>query len=216
MKKIISFSLWGDNKIYHDGVYYNYNIIQEILPDYKMRVYVDGDLKSKIDFGNLNIELIFQKSLTPYHGMYWRFFACEDCDIALIRDLDSRISLREVALIREWETSRKSFHIIRDHPLHKMPIMGGCWGCRNSLKNIRELVNLYGIFENYNDDQIFLQKYIFPIMENDCIEHVSNDISFTKTPIKIKKSIDGSFIGERIKDKDTPCNDADRKIYLDQ
>ena len=46
------------------------------------------------------------------------------------RDLDSQFSEREQAAVQEWLQSNKAFHITRDHPAHKLPILGGCWGCK--------------------------------------------------------------------------------------
>ena len=46
------------------------------------------------------------------------------------RDLDGQFSEREQAAVQEWLQSNKAFHITRDHPAHKFPIPGGCWGCK--------------------------------------------------------------------------------------
>ena len=46
-------------------------------------------------------------------------------DILLSRDLDSRISEREVAAVEEFLASDKQVHIMRDHPARTAPIMGG-------------------------------------------------------------------------------------------
>ncbi len=41
MKKIISFSLWGNNKKYLNGALLNYSAQPYIYPDYKCRFYID-------------------------------------------------------------------------------------------------------------------------------------------------------------------------------
>ena len=51
-------------------------------------------------------------------------------DLYLCRDLDSQFSDREHAAVNEWLQSNKAFHFTRDHPSHKLPIMGCCWGCK--------------------------------------------------------------------------------------
>ena len=43
----------------------------------------------------------------------------------LIRDADSRLNLRENAAVHEWIESGYSFHIMRDHTAHFVPINGG-------------------------------------------------------------------------------------------
>ena len=41
------------------------------------------------------------------------------------RDLDSVPSPREVEAVKEWLASKnKTFHIMRDHPYHRVPILG--------------------------------------------------------------------------------------------
>ena len=45
------------------------------------------------------------------------------------RDLDSRISAREVAAVEEWrKESNYTIHSMRDHPLHNVGLGGGSWG----------------------------------------------------------------------------------------
>ena len=115
MKKVISYSLWGCNKIYLNGTFKNYEKILNSLKDYKMRVYVDSDCDNKSELVSLpGLEIVEINSENCYHGMYWRFFAFEDCDIVLSRDLDSRITDREIELIRMWEKSTMDFFVIRD------------------------------------------------------------------------------------------------------
>ena len=48
----------------------------------------------------------------------------------IARDLDSRFTDREQAAVVEWLNSNKSFHIMRDHPLHINAILAGTWGCK--------------------------------------------------------------------------------------
>ena len=50
--------------------------------------------------------------------------------IFLSRDLDSRITEREVAAVVEWLQSGQALHVMRDHPGHKVPMLGGTWGAR--------------------------------------------------------------------------------------
>lgn len=215
MKQIISYSLWGNNDIYYDGIFYNYSLIRKLLPDFSMRIYVDSNypINKLHKIEEFNIEVLPIISLGKNHGMFWRFFAFEDNDVVLIRDLDSRISERECGLVKEWLESDKSLHIIRDNFWHKMPIMGGMWGGRNILKNIKSLVNDYGKFEKYGDDQEFLQ-IVFSMFKEDCIEHSSNGLLLTSNGIAIKKDINGYFMGERVYGDNTPVYPQDRALYL--
>ena len=51
-------------------------------------------------------------------------------DVLLSRDLDSRISAREVAAVREWLGSGRGVHSMRDHPTHWVPMLGSAWAAR--------------------------------------------------------------------------------------
>ena len=59
--------------------------------------------------------------LRKVFGMIWRFLPVLDPSVSVMvsRDLDSRISSREQAVVEEWlDQSNLPFHIIRDHPGH--------------------------------------------------------------------------------------------------
>ena len=69
------------------------------------------------------------------YPLLWRFLPSLDPQVSvfLSRDLDSRITAREVAAVAEWLGSPggEAVHCMRDHPEHTMPIMGGMWGARS-------------------------------------------------------------------------------------
>ena len=62
--------------------------------------------------------------------MIWRFFPTLDSqvDAFMSRDLDSIIKMREVEAVAEWLESGKTLHVMRDHPAHSVPMLGGMWG----------------------------------------------------------------------------------------
>ena len=77
-------------------------------------------------------------SLRLGFGMNWRFLVADDISVNnfIIRDADSRVSLRDRWAIDEWlhSESKKPFHVVRDHPSHaNYPLMGGTWGARASV-----------------------------------------------------------------------------------
>ena len=102
--------------------------------------------------------------------MNWRFLPTLDSqvDFFMSRDLDSLIYKREFFAVQEWLKSRKTLHIMRDHPLHKTPILGGMWGMK--LRNLERFAIisafqlashdpiLYALQHSHNDDQTFLHK----------------------------------------------------------
>ena len=71
------------------------------------------------------------------------------------RDLDSLITEREAAAVLEWqqpEYDNRPVHIMRDHPSHGVPILGGMWGVdlgrTDARKRLREFWrrSLYGVW----------------------------------------------------------------------
>ena len=69
-----------------------------------------------------------------------RFFPTLDPQVSIFisRDLDSRITAREVAAVTEWLQSGKPLHSMRDHPSHDIPLLGAAWGARLSQEAVRE------------------------------------------------------------------------------
>ena len=58
--------------------------------------------------------------------------------IFISRDLDSRITAREVAAVTEWLQSGKALHAMRDHPWCIAVLMAGAWGARTTGEELRE------------------------------------------------------------------------------
>ena len=53
------------------------------------------------------------------------------------RDLDSRFSEREASAVSEWLSGPAAFHMMRDHPLHNIHILGSGWGVKLLSSEIR-------------------------------------------------------------------------------
>jgi hypothetical protein len=177
MKKVISFSLWGENPKYTIGAIKNAELVNKIYPSWIGRFYVGKSVPEKIliELKSIpNTEIISLDENGDWTGMFWRFFACEDSDIMLSRDTDSRLNLREKLAVDEWLNSEKNFHIMRDHPWHSTQILGGMWGCRNGiLKGITQKIKEFNKRNFYQVDQHFLRDIIYPNVLNDSLIHDS-------------------------------------------
>jgi hypothetical protein len=177
MKKIISFSLWGDNPKYTIGAIRNAELTPIIYPGWVSRFYCGESVPTDIIKTLIslpNTEVVMMDVNGDWTGMFWRFYACEDSDIMLSRDTDSRLSLREKLAVDEWLSSDKDFHIMRDHPYHNTEILGGMWGVRNGLlKNIKELISDYTKGDFWQVDQNFLREKIHPLVVNNSFTHDS-------------------------------------------
>lgn len=221
MSKYLSFSLWGDKPLYNIGAIRNAEIWKTIYPEWDMIVYYDSSVpKETIDsLISLNVTTIDMTDSGTY-GMFWRFFAVSlpNCELAIFRDTDSRISIREKMAVDEWIKSKKSLHVMRDHPAHGIPygnnslgILGGMWGLKNNIIPLMDMMKNFfsgGKVMEYGSDQRFL-KSVYSILENDRCTH---DDFFEKKPFPIKRE-NGRFIGERIDINEQPLTN-DYKILL--
>ncbi len=131
MKKIISFSLYGNKPNFQVGAVVNVLEAKRIYPDWKCRFYTTDDEGICKQLEYLGAEVVRMDDW-PEGGMFWRFLAVDDADICLSRDADSVVSEREVGAVEEWLQSDYQWHGMHDHRLHKkVSMMGGMWGYRH-------------------------------------------------------------------------------------
>ena len=207
MKKIISFSLWGDNPTYTIGAIKQSELAKKSYPGWICRFYVADcvpeDIIATIK-GQDNTEIV-EMGPGDWTAMFWRFYPASepDVEVMLSRDTDSRLNTRESEAVSEWLEGDKDFHIMRDHPAHGTAILGGMWGVRGDiLANLKELMDEYDKGDFWQVDQNFLREVVFPLVENNCCVH---DEFFQKIPFPTKRK-PGLFIGQAF-DKD------DNKLY---
>ena len=190
-KKVISMSLWCQNTpinkgctfqtpdMYCLGALENIKLKNILYPDWTLRYYIDNTVPKNIidNFKEKNVELVdMTGSRIP--GMFWRFLAMNDpnIDVFIVRDIDSRLNLREKLAVSEWIKSDKIMHVMRDHPHHYYKILGGMWGFKNnSVKFDMELaIHNFLKLKNYNfkrmDDMNFLN-LLYDSMKTHILEH---------------------------------------------
>ena len=213
MKKIISFSLWGDNPKYILGALENIKLAKMFLPDWTCRFYVHDSALPEITWvktqrcevvmtGNDDLGENMNKP-----GMFWRFNVIKDPEVErfIIRDADSRITMREKNAVYDWIRSRKNFHIIRDHKFHSTRIMGGMWG---ATRKIAEKIDYDSLLEKFNKidqksvygtDQDFLAQFIYPLVKDDCLIHDEFHFFKDETVKRIPHIINNNeFIGKPV------------------
>ncbi len=207
----VSFSLWGDKPIYNVGIVRNAELMKSIYPGWTMVVYYDDTVPIATikELNNLGVipKLVDNSKI---YGMFWRFLAADisDCEYAIFRDADSRISIREKLAVDEWIKSGKTLHVMRDHPYHKIPagnnelgILGGMWGIKSKIINLTKLIQeseISNIFF-YGNDQRFLKKIYNLFIDDRC----THDDFFEKKNFPSPR-IGGRFVGERIGDDENP------------
>ena len=228
-KKIISFSIWGDIRLYCIGAIKNALIAQKIFPEWICRYYYDStvpniiiDYLKKLD----NVELIFIKQNSGgkiykevgQYGMFWRFypFNDNDVDIFMIRDIDSRLSKYEYIKINDFINSDYILHVFINNNENKF-LRGGSSTFKNYLnnKNTRiinnnklDIYNLIGNIDkknvNFYDDENFLNNIIYPLYKNYYINNSREDINNSREDINNIdfKKITGRYVGDVVDEYD--------------
>ena len=153
------------------------------------------------------------QSLMTKCGTLWRFAPMADKLVTEFhsRDLDSRPTEREWAAVNEWLKSNRTYHIMRDSPVYRTPILPGLWGMRftqntdrKEIANIFDKILLWG--EDYDFSQFInwdmLTKFLWPIAKQDMMAHDSYHCEFFKSPMNqpwpTRRPLDGmNYAGAR-------------------
>lgn len=216
MKKLISYSLYGVHEKYLIGALRNAEQASKYYPDWITRFYVGRTVKKDIIDGliKLGAEIVLIDGKEDASAMFWRYRAFFDVDVSvvIVRDTDSRFSLRESDAVKFWLDSGKGFHIMRDHPAHYCPILGGLLGVRTErIVHLKKLFDEFGPIGFYGEDQNFLKSHVYPLAKNDAVIHDSFFL-FEQSAIPFSIVRDGlSFVGEVFDENDMPRID-DRNI----
>ena len=204
MTKIISFSLWGNDKKYTFGALKNADLASIIYPGWTCRFYIGKSVPSSIISDLIekkNTEVYVMNEEGNWEGMFWRFWPASDSNVEIMisRDCDSRLSMREKNAVDAWEKSDKMFHIMRDHPHHATQILGGMWGCKfPSIVNMKELISTYNKGDYWQVDQNFLREKVYPLIKDTIMVH---DEFFEKSPFPSPR--DGlEFVGQVFNEND--------------
>lgn len=210
MKKIISYSIWGDKPMYLEGALYNIELAKKFYPGWKVRFYYQSDMPN---------HFVTQLKLTgaecipkqfyrdTWFGLYWRFCPMYDdpqVERFIVRDTDAKLSAREADAVQQWIESRKPFHIMRDNKEHNIEILGGMWGAIPGCipdfdHNIRRWMqtvqgdprNPRGRF--HGTDQDFLKFHAWPIIKDN---HIAHGIKYYKNELPFRiENPDGYKVG---------------------
>ena len=169
-KRIISFSLWGSNPKYVIGAIRNAELAELVYPGWICRFYVDFQTipSTEVQFlsAKTNVQILSMPGdMDGWKGMFARFLEVSDFEneVTIVRDCDSRLSQREADAVNEWLESPRLIHVMRDHPHHTAPILGGMWGAKqHAIPNMKELIAQWNKEDRWQTDQEFLRDVIWP------------------------------------------------------
>jgi len=171
LKRVITYSLYGDAPKYVKGAVRNAELINSTFPGWKARYYIDlASVPSDIvaSLRSLGAELVpIDMAKHGNQSMFWRFWAAADPTIErfISRDVDSRLMARDYTAVNQWVQSGLPFHVVRDHPSHSLyPMSGGLWGAtRGALPQVMELIAAFPTDSKYLTDMLFLNHDVWPI-----------------------------------------------------
>lgn len=207
--KSISYSLFGLDYKYYTGAEKNILINQKLLPEWETVIYYHPEMirNEYIDkLSNMGAKMIDVSSFSfgnrhpKDYPFFWRFISFFNDGITISRDLDSRISEREVEYINRWLQSNKDYFIIRDHPWHS-PVPSGLFGI---IRRIPDFEDNFNNFISSSDlrwgtDQEILHEYMSKISNNDVFY-----CGYDKPETYIHRDNKDFFIGIQLDEYDNP------------
>lgn len=226
MKKIISFSLWGDIRLYCIGAIKNALLAEKYFPGWKCRFYYDISVpKIIIDYlSNLsNVELFFitipsggkRFKDNGQFGAFWRFFPFNDDDVEvwMSRDIDSRISEYDAILMNDFLQSKNVLHTSSD--ITEKIIRAGAFAFRNYIDShdtrivdgIKLDINSLAQYQDkmncrFYADEDFLNNVFFPYYKHSYIR--TN--RFNHNNARYFNRFTGAYIGQVLDEYDNPID----------
>lgn len=209
---LISFSLYGRDPKYSAGILRNAEFVGTHMHQWIMRVYCGSEVAESVmeNLVLLGCQVIRQDKDWHENGMFWRYMPLGEKGIQFVafRDADSRLGLRDIQSLDNWVQSGFPAHIIRDHPYHQTPILGGLWGVDVSKVVMADFWHLAKSFNtNFGEDQRFLSKHVYPEIRNHALIEDRYFCFEIRKKYLSNKSVAYEFMGESYKEDETIENE---------
>jgi hypothetical protein len=213
--RIISFCLYGDNPVYLRGAVMNAYAAGQWYPGWFCWFYVGDavphDIRVQLEAAGARV-LSVDGPETP-SATLWRFRPVLEQDVRaiMVRDCDSRFGKRERDAVAEWLDGGEPFHIMRDHPEHRAPILAGLWGAIGpGLDIVRNALTQDALPDVQGVDQHFLAQHVYPaVRKSACIHDAYFCYEWHSRPFPSPRE-DSSFVGEIFNENGEP-NPAHRE-----
>jgi len=200
----VSVTIFGSMPKYVNGASRLIRSVQRNMPDWSTVCFIGASVPENaiFDLASLGARIIPVMETEDLTAMSWRFRMdqLENPEWVIFRDADSVVSLREADAVRSWVESGLDAHIIRDHPFHSSPMMGGLWGLRGRRAEwfLHELRS-YEFSPEYGSDQAFLASRVYPKIVDSAVIHASfhrHEKSAQLKRFEVGSDRVGSFCGE--------------------
>ena len=220
--RVISFSLYGNSPLYLNGAICNARSVEAWYPGWQCWFYVGSSVPRDVceQLEAARARVIHMATPETSVAMLWRFQPAREKGVQalMVRDCDSRFSKREQAAVLEWLTENTPFHIMRDHPAHRVPILGGMWGTKgnNGLAVIRKALEEPLSEDFYGIDQFLLAQYVYPhIKKAACIHDAYFCYELHSRPFPAPRD-DYGFVGEVFNPNSEPNHEQRAEVkYAD-
>ena len=179
-KRIIAFSLFGNNSKYIEPAVLNTQVSPMLFPGWVCRFYVDDSVSPEAiqRLKNNGAEVVYVTSpVNKWPGAMWRFLAINDpeAEYVIFRDADSVVSHREAEAVAEWIESGCSFHTMRDSGSHTALILAGMWGAKaGAVPDMEARIQRFvdkGYDSRHFADQDFLAEDLWGYIRQDVFAH---------------------------------------------
>jgi hypothetical protein len=201
-RKVLSYCVFGNQKKYCLGMIKNLEQISNLLPDFKVYIYLGNDVPQEYvdQYKNFKNVTLIQRNYTGLILTMERFLCLdEDFYAVFVRDADSRFGERDLWCIRNFLDSKFNISTIRDHMWHGRELMAGHTAVKRTAnisiqKNLTEFISKTQNINYYQNDQDFIIKYIFHKHKQDIIayseHHDFGEASTLTIPIPRKSNED--------------------------
>lgn len=174
---VFSFTIYGDQPKYCQGLLENLALIREHYPSFKTHITIYNNVPATYvrQYMSFDHVCVSYPKNADAPNMVERFMIMDDdptIDVMLVRDADSRIHARDRYCIDHFLGSTFECHTIRDHHLHHSPVMGGLWGIKRSSPVAGTFRQMYQEFQKrlvqnvshdtYGYDMHFLRYVVYP------------------------------------------------------
>jgi hypothetical protein len=199
-QRLISMSLYGDNSRYTSPALRSAANFHRFYPGWGLVIFADESVPSSIITQlEKDCTVIRVDSKADPNGMFWRFRAVnlDGVSTVIFRDADSEITQRESLAVDEWLQSGLPVHIMRDHPFHDYPILGGMFGVRNTPEVKALLANLSSRSDAYGEDISALVENFYGRISDDLIFTHDEFFDYSSRSYRFQMTrAFGAFVGE--------------------
>jgi hypothetical protein len=197
---VVAISLYGRGAKYLVGAVENARLVKEYYPGWECHAWVKNDVPMKVCDELARRGAVVHSSVFP-NGMFDRLLAHDlpGVERYIVRDVDSRIGLREVKAVEEWIKSGTQLHVMRDHFFHNQAITGGLWGWKPGPAdfNMRALCQEMAQVERYGQDQDFLARHVWTRAETRTVHDSCGTFDNTRNWPSYGSGFAGEYVNEQ-------------------